>query len=177
MLFKEFLLSALLAPLVSIQPLSLAATTTDHVFLGFDSLHKQILSTHDCVKNFDGGAGQTLLCGYELYNLMTSSNSARKTLADLDSVPADQVYTYLSHYHDIRTSIKEILNTASSKTDHLDSAGLKAFATIILRGFAKERATYETLSKQKLPVDNHTELAGPVKNLGNEFEKALADFL
>lgn len=115
MLFKQFLLSALLAPLASIQPLSLAATTTDHVFLGFDSLHKQILSTHDCVKDFDGGAGQTLLCGYELYNLMTSSNSARNTLANLDSVPADQVFTYLSHYHDIRTSIKEILNTASSK--------------------------------------------------------------
>lgn len=63
------------------------------------------------------------------------------------------------------------------QTDHLDSAGLKAFTTIILQGFAKERATYETLSKQKLPVDNHTELAGPVKSLGNEFEKALADFL
>lgn len=63
------------------------------------------------------------------------------------------------------------------QTDHLDSAGLKAFTTIILRGFAKERATYETLSKQKLPVDNHTELAGPVEDLGNEFEKALAGFL
>lgn len=115
MLFKQFLLSVLLAPLVSIQTLSLAATNTDTVFLGFGSLHQRILSTHECVKNLDGGAGQTLRCGYELYNLMMSSNSARNTLADLDSVPADQVFTYLGHYHDIRTSIRDILDTVSSK--------------------------------------------------------------
>lgn len=81
----------------------------------FSSCHQQILSTHECVKNFDGGAGQRLRCGYELYNLMMSSNSARNTLADLDSVPADQVFTYLGHYHDIRSFIRDIMDTVSSK--------------------------------------------------------------
>lgn len=109
MLIKQVLVSALLAPV------ALAATNTDTVFSGFDNLHKRILSAHDCLKAFNGGVTQSLYCGFEFYNLLTSSSSARKDLADLDSVPADQVQTYLDYYHDIRSSVSNTLSTGASK--------------------------------------------------------------
>ncbi|OJJ86297.1 uncharacterized protein ASPGLDRAFT_1213115 [Aspergillus glaucus CBS 516.65] len=152
MLIKQALVSALLAPV------ALAATNTDTVFSGFDNLHKRILSAHDCLKAFNGGVTQSLYCGFEFYNLLTSSSSARKDLADLDSVPADQVQTYLDYYHDIRSSVSNTLSTGASKVGDMDSAGLKTFAGVILRNFVSERATFETF-------------------LRDEFEKTLAVFV
>lgn len=63
------------------------------------------------------------------------------------------------------------------KVGDMDSAGLKTFAGVILRNFVSERATFETLSKQKIPASNHSELAGPVESLRDEFEKTLAVFV
>ncbi|KAI9934557.1 hypothetical protein ASPWEDRAFT_175284 [Aspergillus wentii DTO 134E9] len=171
MLVKQVLVSALVAPL------ALGATNTDTVFAGFDNLHKRINSAHNCLKDFNGGVSHTLYCGFEFYHLLTSSSSARKDLAELDSVPADQVQEYLDYYHDIRSSVSDTLTTGISKVNHVDSAGLKMFAGVLLRNFASERATFEVLTKQKLPAANHSEIAGPIESLKDEFEKTLTVFV
>ncbi|KAJ5761108.1 hypothetical protein N7520_008264 [Penicillium odoratum] len=170
MQIKQLLISATLAPAV------LAATSSETVFSGFENLHKRILSTNECLKSFNGGMTQSLSCGYELYNVLMASGSSRKDLADLDSVPADQVQTYLYHYHGIRSAVADTLSTASSKVDSIDSQGFKMFSQVLLRNFASERAIFETLTKLKLPVANHSEIAGPVDSLKDEFEKSLTVF-
>jgi hypothetical protein len=186
MQIKQLLVSAMLVPA------ALAATSTDTVFSEFENLHKRILSAHECLKSFNGGVTQTLSCGYELYNVLIASNSARKDLADLDSVPADQVQNYLNYYHGIRSAVADALGTASSKVEiidatmitntygiqviNLDSQGLKMFSQVLIRNFASERATFETLTKSKIPVANHSEIAGPVDSLKDEFEKTITVF-
>jgi hypothetical protein len=108
MLIKQVLASGLLAPIA-------LATNIDTVFTGFDNLHKRINSAHACLKAFNGGVTQSLYCGFEFYNLLTTTSSARRNLADLDYVPADQVQTYLNYYHDIRLSVSDTLSTGASK--------------------------------------------------------------
>jgi hypothetical protein len=186
MQIKQFLISAVLAPA------ALAATSPETVFSGFENLHKRILSTHECLKSFNGGLTNSLSCGYELYNVLMASGSSRKDLADLDSVPAGQVQTYLNHYHGIRLAVADTLSTASSKVgivvstivttaygiqiDSIESQGFKMFSQVLLRNFASERAIFETLTKSKIPVANHSEIAGPVDSLKDEFEKTLTVF-
>ncbi|KAJ5880347.1 uncharacterized protein N7473_011400 [Penicillium subrubescens] len=170
MQIKQLLISAVLAPA------ALAATSPQTVFYGFENLHKRILSTHECLKSFNGGMTQSLTCGYELYNVLMASGSSRKDLADLDSVPADQVQTYLNHYHGIRSAVADTLSTAFSKVDSIESQGFKMFSQVLLRNFASERAIFETLTKSKIPVANHSEIAGPVDSLKVEFEKTLTVF-
>ncbi|KAJ5887880.1 hypothetical protein N7495_007921 [Penicillium taxi] len=171
MRLNKGLISALLAPA------ALATTNADTVFSGFENLHKRILSTQDCIKSFDGGVVQSLSCGFELYNVLTASGSARKDLADLDSVPPDQVQAYLNHYHGIRLAVSKTLETASSRIDNIDSAGLKIFAQVLVRHFGGEREVFETLTKSKLPASSHSEIAGPIDSLKDEFENAFAVFV
>lgn len=109
MRFTKGLISVLLVPAAS------ATTNTDTVFSGFENLHKRIISTQNCIKSFDGGVTQSLSCGFELYNVLMASSSARQDLADLDSVSPDQVQTYLKHYHGIRLAVSDTLDIASSK--------------------------------------------------------------
>lgn len=186
MQIKQLLVSVMLAPA------ALAATSPETVFSGFENLHNRILSAHECLKSFNGGVTQSLSCGFALYNVLMASGASRKDLADLDSVPADQVQNYLNYYHGIRSAVADALGTASSKVeiidstiitnaygiqvDNIDSQGLKIFSQVLLRNFASERATFETLTKLKIPVANHSEIAGPIDSLKNEFEKTITVF-
>ena len=111
MQIKHLLVSAMLAPA------ALAATSPETVFSGFETLHNRILSVHECLKSFNGGVSQSLSCGFALYNVLMASGSSRKDLADLDSVPADQVQNYLNYYHGIRSAVADALGTASSKVE------------------------------------------------------------
>lgn len=109
MLVKQVLVSALLAPA------ALAATNADTVFSNFENLQKRVSSARDCFQSFNGGVVQILTCGYDMVSLLTSSTNSNKELADLDSLPADKVQTFLDHYHDMHVLVGDALNTVSSK--------------------------------------------------------------
>lgn len=51
------------------------------------------------------------------------------------------------------------------------------FAQVMIRHFSGERATFEALTKSKLPASHHSEIAGPVDSLLDSFENVLAVFI
>ena len=58
----------------------------------------------------------------------------------------------------------------------LDSAGFNLFVHSIIQTFSTQRAVFEKLTKEKVPVANHSMIAGPVDSLDAEFQNALSGF-
>ncbi|KAJ6085750.1 hypothetical protein N7499_005379 [Penicillium canescens] len=184
----------LVASLASLTP----AASFDHTqtFKDLQDLRTRIDSINSCLETYDGGTLKSLTCAKDLYGLMVTSTSTRSHYESSGPFSDEQLPEFFDNYHAMRTSIQKTLRAATSKvfspyifpvfqklgnnvrpqSSQLDSAGFNLFAHSIIQTFSIQRGVFETLTKIKVPLANHSMIAGPVDSLDAEFQNALSGF-
>jgi hypothetical protein len=127
---------------------------------------------------------------------MVTSTSTRSQYESSGPFSDDQLPEFFDNYHAMRTSIQTTLRAATSKvcspyiflvfqklgnnvrpqSAQLGSAGFDLFVHSIIQTFSNQRGVFEKLTKEKVPVANHSMIAGPVDSLDAEFQTALSGF-
>jgi len=184
----------LVASFTSLTP----AASFDHTqtFKDLQDLRTRIDSINSCLETYDGGTLTSLTCAKDLYGLMVTSTSTRSQYESSGPFSDDQLPEFFDNYHAMRTSIQKTLRAATSKvcspyiflvfqkldnnvrsqSGQLDSAGFNLFVHSIIQTFSTQRGVFEKLTKEKVPVANHSMIAGPVDSLDAEFQTALSGF-
>ncbi|KAJ6027290.1 uncharacterized protein N7446_004112 [Penicillium canescens] len=172
----------LVASLASLTP----AASFDHTqtFKDLQDLRTRIDSINSCLETYDGGTLKSLTCAKDLYGLMVTSTSTRSYYESSGPFSDEQLPEFFDNYHAMRTSIQKTLRAATSKlginvrpqSSQLDSAGFNLFAHSIIQTFSIQRGVFEKLTKIKVPLANHSMIAGPVDSLDAEFQNALSGF-
>ncbi|KAJ5199105.1 hypothetical protein N7491_000332 [Penicillium cf. griseofulvum] len=190
-ILRSFILVVLSASLTT-------AASFDHTqtFKDLQDLRTRIDSINNCLETYDGGTLKSLTCARDLYGLMATSTSTRSQYESSGPFSDDQLPEFFDKYHTMRSSIQKTLRAATSKacssyifpvfqklgnnvqpqSSQLGSAGFNLFVHSIIQTFSTQRAVFETLTKEKVPVANHSMIAGPVDSLDAEFQNALSGF-
>ncbi|KAJ5608278.1 hypothetical protein N7537_004897 [Penicillium hordei] len=143
------------------------------VIAGMNNLRQSVDSAHTMFDAYDGGWLKSLELGRAVWDVYSSTKSAR---GQWDSAPPfedHEVADILVTYHAVRRSIADVMALAGSKGSVYDKSGIRLMVVAIMQLFENERSEFQQAARAKIPESFHDDIAGPVANLKTEFQSAM----
>ncbi|KAF7718880.1 Uncharacterized protein PECH_002628 [Penicillium ucsense] len=138
-----------------------------------DTLRQRVDTAQAVFDNYNGGLLSSLELGRSVWDVYSSTKSARSHWDAAAPFEGEEIAQILVSYHAMRRSIAGAVASASSKGSTYDKSGVRLMAVGMLQMFENERSNFQQAARAKIPESFHDSIAGPVANLGKEFESAM----
>ncbi|KAI2788161.1 hypothetical protein POX_e06173 [Penicillium oxalicum] len=143
------------------------------VIAGMDTLRQHVDATQALFDSYNGGLLSSLELGRSIWNVYSSTKSARSHWDAASPFEGEDVADILVSYHAMRRSIASAVDSASSKGSIYDKSGVRMMAVGMLQLFENERSDFQQAARAKIPESFHDSIAGPVASLEKEFQSAM----
>ncbi|KAJ5748316.1 ketoacyl-synt-domain-containing protein [Penicillium nucicola] len=143
------------------------------VIAGMEDLRQSVERAHTVFESYDGGWLKSLALGHAVWDVYSSTKSARGKWESAPPFEHDDMADILVTYHDVRRSIADVMALAGSKGSVYDKGGIRLVVVGTMQLFENERSEFQQAARAKIPESFHDDIAGPVANLQMEFQTAM----